>query len=146
MKKPDLYIGIDPGRETGVALWWTGLKKCELKTMDFWSVIVELNIRCIEGAGFYVRIEDPNKNRPTFGKLKGGALARKSQDVGRNKEHAYLIIQYCERHNIPYTAIQPTQKKWDHETFNNILKGINGQTFTRTNQHQRDAARFVIGL
>lgn len=146
MKKPDLYIGIDPGRETGVAYWSTEQKKVELETMSFWDIIAEINRRFNDWEDIHVRIEDPNRNRPTFGKLKGGALARKSQDVGRNKEHAYLIIQYCERHNIPYTAIQPTQKKWDHETFNNILKGINGQTFTRTNPHQRDAARFVIGL
>lgn len=140
-----IYIGIDAGRKTGVALWDAARQKFNrVSTLDFWGLINLLDQYREIGTDFFrVVIENPNLNKPTFAR-KGETRQmgmKRSQDVGRNKEQSFLIMEYCKNHKIPFTDIRPTQTKWSSETFKR-LTGYTG----RTNEHTRDAARLVWKL
>ncbi len=52
-----------------------------------------------------------------------------------------LWLDLCERLGLPAATVEPTRSKWDAETFRRIT-GWSG----RTNEHGRDAARFVFRL
>lgn len=146
-----IYIGIDPGRQTGVAEWNPQQKKFEaLSTTDFWGCIKLINDYIRGGCVFKVILENPNLNRPVFfptpkpGERPLGepVKLKKAQDVGRNKEDAYLIQQYCEIKNIDCVEVKPTGSKWSHKTFINLTK----LKVKKSNEHVRDAARLVWGL
>lgn len=142
------YIGIDPGKTTGVAIW-DGKKivkeSCPffgaLEIIDTWCQFNEENVEVV--------IEDPNLNRPTFNRYQGKRMDTKTilsmqkiaQNVGMNKRDAQLIIDYCQRRYVPYRIVKPTTTKWDAK----MLETLTGIT-ERTNQHVRDAIKLVYGL
>jgi len=142
------FIGIDCGRQTGWAEWEDRLDRfTKLETYDFWGAIDELSlVAAFNKLNDYetkVIIEDPGLNKPTFvpkGMPRNVAL-KKAQDVGRNKENAFLIIKYCEKYQIPFATLRPSAPKWNAETFKNLTKHQG-----RTNEHNRDAARLVWKL
>lgn len=158
-----LLIGVDPGRKTGIAIWNRAKKKYEsLETTDFWGAanrILELNKK--HEKMIQVVIENPGLNKPTFAlphekeKIDTGIIKRdytavysqmrmiskRSQDIGRNKENAYLLIELCRYRKIDCKEVRPVQKKWNAETF----KRLTGYK-ERTNEHNRDAARLVFQL
>lgn len=143
-----IVIGIDPGQETGFAIWDCTAKKLERVTSyTFWETIEELDIikeECIyNGYQLRVVIEDPYQNKPTFkrNKMSKGEIDRRAQNVGMNKEHGRLLVQYCERKGLIVYKSKPTKKsmtKLDAKQFENIT-GFKG----RTNSHGRDAAMLV---
>lgn len=147
------FIGIDPGVETGFAIWNSTLKEFRLiETLTFWGVIKELEA-CIKIDKFYgvtrdltIVLEDPNLNKPVW--LRPGQDARKhvkiAQDVGKNKRDAHLLHEWCIAHGFVVKLIQPSGKgmsKMKPEAFKN-LTGWNH----RTSQHGRDAAMMVFGM
>jgi len=125
-----------------------------LATLDFWECIALLALirnkrkKALEsGRGnqyeYKIIIEDPGLNKPTFvppGMSYPIAL-KKAQDVGRNKENAFLIIEYCKRNQIPFATLRPSAPKWKAKAFKK-LTGYQGTT----NEHNRDAARLVWKL
>ncbi len=148
-----IYIGIDPGRQTGIAEWNPHEQRFEdhgFHTVDFWGAIKFINDYIRAGCAFKVVLENPNLNRPVFfPKPKPGqkpipepVKLKKAQDVGRNKEDAYLIQQYCELKGIECVEIRPATEKWNHKTFINLTK----LSVKTTNEHVRDAARLVWKL
>lgn len=141
------YIGIDPGVNTGVAVWDKKEKAFKyFSTTDFWELI--------EGIGslgwteedkedHVVCIEDPNVNKPLFANKKGStkSLIKIAQNVGSNKREASLLIDFFERNGIAFKALPPSRKgKLSSEQF----KAYTGYT-GRTNEHVRDAAMLVFG-
>ena len=142
-----IYIGIDPGRNTGIAEWNPHEKKFEgFTTTDFWGCIKLLGNYIRGNCEFMVILENPNLNRPVFFpkniKLNEPQKLKKAQDVGRNKENAYLIQEFCKVKGIKCIEVRPTMKKWTNDTFMNLSKlGLK-----QSNEHIRDAARLVWGL
>ena len=151
------YIGIDPGRKTGFAVWDSSDKKlCVVKTFSFWQVADELEeisstflIHAPEPCALDVLptvvIEDPSKNKPTF--FRKGMTQREmqkiSQNVGANKEHGLLMIDRAESLGFEVIRVRPyskTQTKLKADTFKKIT-GYQG----RTSEHARDAAMLVFG-
>lgn len=164
-RKPRKYcIGIDPGRHTGVAVWSKHEKKLlKLITLDFWGVIDFLDTFTAsmqaqdwgslgiavqsEEITFEVVMEDPQLNDTTFARgIEPKLMLKVAQDVGRNKEQAFLLIEWMTRKKIVFRTVQPKNRKkgggkWSAEYFTH-LTGWQG----KSNEHTRDAARFVIGL
>ena len=149
-----IFIGIDPGRNTGFAVWDAQKKEFfEMHTFDFWKTVslleryaalddsaLEVENRKLE---IHVVIEDPNQNKPTFSKHRQSATVREkiSQNIGANKRDAQLLIELAKNLGLTVHAIRPDRAKWTAETFKSYT-GYHG----RTSEHSRDAARLVYGM
>lgn len=148
-----IIIGIDPGQNTGFAVWdATGEKFISLLTLSFWEAIGLLQeAKSREDIGMSkleVIIEDVTQNKPIFMKGNRGksgvkGFAKIASNVGMNKRDAQLLISWCELNNVKVTKVRPTKKsatKLDQETFAKITKYT-----LRTSQHARDAAMLCFG-
>lgn len=136
-------IGIDPGRETGVAV--IGPKPVGKLTLvgrqTFWSAYqLVLDYAAIGPVDCY--IEDPIQNKPVWNRsLKPRQNLKVAQNVGMNKEHGRLLIEGLESiPNVTVHAVRPSTVKWDAALFQRITGYVG-----RSNQHQRDAARLIYG-
>lgn len=141
-----LLIGIDPGRNTGIAIYNKAERKLErVFSLSFWEAIKFLEQ--FEGRDdVKVYIENPNLN-PSLHKhtaMYGLNQALKvAQDVGRVKEQAQLLIDWLNAHRLKPVEIKPSKAsgtKIKSPYFNKITK-YKG----RTNEHGRDAAMLVFG-
>lgn len=145
--RPELLIGIDPGTNTGYAEYDPHTKKILLTLQtNFWDTVERIAAMKARGLRFRVFIEDPNGNAVTFSKKyvygKTDMTREKiSQDVGRNKQEARLLIEYFERQGIPYRAFVPDKRKLDATEFRKLTGYLK-----RISQHERDAARLVYGF
>ena len=143
--KYDFKIGVDPGEKNGWAIFDKENNKLkEMGTMNFWELIEAIDAINFNNSILIV-IEDSSQNSPTFSKhyRKKSLLVRDkiSQNVGENKRTAKLLIEYCQRNNIPYRAVKPTKNsltKVSKEWFNKQT-GWTG----RSSEHARDAALLV---
>ena len=134
-----IYIGIDPGSSTGVAIWENG-KYSLIKTLEFWEAVTLL-MDYLDKEITAV-IENPNLNPPVFNRGQDYRQAMKiAQNVGMNKRDAQLWIDFFKRAEIPVIEVKPESSKWTKETFYNFT-GYEGQT----SQHGRDAGKLVFGM
>lgn len=142
-----IYIGIDPGEFTGVALWRRDTKLLELHTFSFWQAIDFLTqqIEFCKKNDIHLKVvlEDVNKNKPIFEKKGANNTAmmlRIAQNVGSNKRDGTLMEVFVERNGIEVILVKPTTSKWSISYFQKITryKGL-------TSQHARDAAKLVYG-
>lgn len=137
-------IGIDPGTDTGVAVWDTEAKEfVRLELMNFWCTY-DFVTKNYNPDDVLLVIEDARLNKATFRHKGGGAYQdRLSRNVGNIQKECGLLIAGFERLNYEIQRIRPTSKdhKWDAATFTRytgIKKGYN--------EHIRDAARLVWGM
>lgn len=140
-----IAIGVDPGKNTGIAVWDCEKQKIiELKTMSFWQAYNHVAVNWKAKADrLLVRVEDPSGNSPVWhgsGKSKG-VQAKIAQRVGRNKQMADLLIEGYRQAGLVVQPVVPKSSKWTHKMFKKIT-GYKG----RSNEHNRDAARMVVGL
>ena len=143
-----LFLGIDPGQFTGLALWHPGTRKLDLFTTDFWGAIdflYEQKAFCErDEIHLKVVLEDPNLNKPVFAKkgvANNAALSKIAQNVGQNKRDSQLIAEFLRHEGIETKLVKPTTSKWSKEEFEKIT----GYT-ERCSAHARDAAKLVFGL
>lgn len=143
-----IYIGIDPGKNTGIAVWNTSTKTLEVHTFSFWQAIKFLETKKIEyevlNIKYKVVLEDPNQNKPIFDK-KGATNAamklRVAQNVGSNKRDAQLLHEFLELYDIDITIVKPITSKWKREDFLKFTK-YQGPA----SQHAIDASKLVYGF
>ena len=145
-------IGIDPGAKTGFAVWSMEQKRLTaVETYSFWETIKRLELLAWELTTGYasmnaiaVKIENPNGNSLTFGAdyHKSPHREKISQNVGMNKRDAQLIIEYCEREEIPVFPITPGKNSMT-KMKEDVFKEYTGWE-KRTSQHGRDAAMLVF--
>ena len=147
-------IGIDPGKKTGLAVFNRREGRItEIKTLDFWKTIRWIETLVLPHD---IYIEDPaqigalyNRHR-LAAQITGlrqnsllkriGTLTKIAQDVGRNKAHAALLIEFIQEQTKHYVhPLKPTGRKWTTAQ----MKTYTG--FKRSNEHERDAARLCIG-
>ena len=142
-----IRIGIDPGAETGFSVIRDG-RLWVVETTDFWGATELIRIyndqqRFIE-LNLVVYIEAPQLVPPTFNRGQGRKVNEKiSQNVGENKAHSKLLIEYCERNNIEVVPVKPSGgplTKMDDAFF----RKLTGWT-KRTSQHSRDAVSMIWG-
>lgn len=143
-----VYIGIDPGKHTGIAVWNTGTKTLEVHTFTFWQAIKFLETKKIEYEVLNIKwkaiLEDPNKNQPIFEKVgvaNAAAKLRIAQNVGSNKRDAQLLHEFLELYEIDTTLVKPITSKWKREDFLKFTK-YSGPA----SQHAIDAAKLVYGF
>lgn len=142
-----IAIGIDPGTKTGFAVWDCAAQAfIEIMTYDFWTAYHEglgwwARAR-MDNKKLYIRVEDPSGNKPVFGRgVKGRKNLKIAQNVGMNKKEARLLIEGYRRAGIVVDPVVPKQSKWTAQTFKQFSNWPH-----RTNEHQRDAARMVLGM
>ena len=138
-----IYVGIDPGVDTGFATYNTETKEHAISTLTFWKTIYAIN--AIQSLGdLTVVVENPNLNKPVFFRgLNAMKNLRVAQNVGANKRDAQLLIDYCKDRKIPLIEVRPsknTYTKLSVEQFEEIF-GITD----RTSQHARDAMMLIFG-
>lgn len=136
-----ITIGIDPGKETGFAVYDHMEKKLiDLRTLDFWSayaLVVEYSktrtIKCIV-------IEAP-KNKHVFHKPGANASAnqRMGVHVGSVLREAELLAAGLKGWTFNVKEVEPVGKR-SHEDFIKAFPEWKG----RTNSHTRDAAFMTL--
>jgi hypothetical protein len=125
-----IVIGVDPGRNSGLAVYKDGVL-AELLTTNFWGVIDAIN--CNQSAVFVV--EMPSTRHVWHkGATARGAIERTGVNVGSCLREAELIIEFLGLHNCQTIIEKPAGKMLATE-----FKKLTGWT-GRTNQHMRDAA------
>lgn len=126
-------IGLDPGVNTGVALYVNG-KLVSLRTIqpiDIQDCIKESFSELIvfEDSRLQSAVWVPSKNKAV-----ANNIARK---IGQVDALCSLIEETCSRYDIKFMRVSPKAKggKMNAEDFN----GLTGWS-ARSNQHERDAA------
>ena len=137
------FIGIDPGANTGFAIWDAIHKKIVFtKTYTFWDCIEHLILLNNKpNFDFVVVIEKPSGNKPTFSHHTRNR-EKISQNVGENKRDEKLIVDFCVRNEIPVFPITPGKYS---------MTGMKQGAFNEhtgylgsTSGHARDAAMLVF--
>lgn len=145
----DLYIGIDPGENMGVALYDKS-KGLRLYTFNFWQLADFIENKVVPAykteatylPHFYV--ENPNLNgfiyRQRLNNKNLNEALRMAQNVGMNKADAKRIIELIRKHGLIVEEIRPmsSSQKWTADFFTKLY----GQAIS-TNQHVRDAAKLI---
>lgn len=136
-----IYIGIDPGTHTGIAVWSHEQRKfvsVETKTIceameDILSLGDQYGIDNI-----LVKFEDA-RLRKWF----GTAGREQLQGAGSIKRDCQIWQEFLSSKSIPFAAVAPkaNRTKMRAEAF----KKYTGWT-SRTSEHARDAAMLVFGL
>jgi hypothetical protein len=138
----DLYIGIDPGVQTGVASWLRRDKKLlDVSTSQIHKVMRDID-RLVPMYGqdrILVRVEDA-RLRTWIPKERGREAL---QGVGSVKRDAQIWEEFLSDLGIAFELLAPAagRTKWSDEYFKK-LTGWKG----RTSNHARDAAALVFGL
>jgi hypothetical protein len=140
--RPIYVIGIDPGVNTGLAVYNVmrgGLD--EVTTTDFWEAY-EYVTRVYEQVNTLLVIEDASLNAPTFRKKGNGSVQdRLCRNVGGVQRESQLLIAGFERAGYIVIRERPTQAKWDDAAF----RAITGWD-VKESAHGRDAARLCYGM
>ena len=136
-----IYIGIDPGTHTGVAIWDNKQQEfVELATIPIHQALIKVMMwRDRVGHDLQVVFEDA-RQRTWFGKDKN--TNAKLQGAGSIKRDCSIWEDFCKDYQIPFLAVPPMKggTKLSEEYFKTI-SGWKG----RTSNHARDAAMLVIG-
>lgn len=145
-----IYIGIDTGLNTGVAVWDNRQRTFLLvKTMKIHQAmeIVQSYIdlqKSGAGSKVVVRVEDP-RLRTWFGTEKQSREVERKrlQGVGSVKRDAHIWDDYLKDQGVEYEMVAPKHNvtKITSETFRNITGWAKP-----TNEHNRDAGMLVFGF
>lgn len=171
----EVFIGIDPGKNNGVAIWSvTGKKYLSLETLDFWDVLNQLDDCKKKYVVHSVVIENPNLNKPVFMDSKQKSTvtnafnnmrkyARRQDDLFDQYKDVVLSENRILATKAQRVGMNKQYSKLLIEYCNRIglkineirpyLSKLNAKEFAaltkwegRTNEHNRDAARLVYRL
>ncbi len=135
-------IGIDPGKNTGFAVYDRENKSvARVDTFTFWSAIEELNARYPVDDVHRLIVELPRSkhvwhNNSTAKK----AIQRASVDVGGVLREGELLVEYGIRSGYAVLTQHPQGKRTAAQ-----VKKITGYQ-GRTNSHTRDAIMLAWGV
>ena len=145
-----IYIGIDPGEDTGFAVWDSLTKSfLVVATLPIWRAMEEVNrwnYACLLAevlVAFRVIFEDARKRTWFKPETSESEYRGKLMGAGAAKRDSKIWEEFLTDHGIPFTAHkpQPGGTKWKAEAFTRAT-GYTG----RTNEHNRDAALLVYGM
>ena len=138
-----IYIGIDPGTHTGVAIWDNRQQEfVELATIPIHQALLKVKNYYNDNKGLSeicVVFEDA-RQRTWFGKDKN--TNAKLQGAGSIKRDCRIWEDFCKDYQIPFLKIPPI--KGGTKLSGAYFKTISGWK-GRTSNHARDAAMLVIG-
>lgn len=145
LKRAELAIGIDPGVETGFAVWSRVSRQfVELSTLSFWSAYDR--VTAYQPEEIEIFIENPDSKRSMYRRTEFVEHSRQRErmatNIGSNRREATLLIERLQALDYTVHAIRPlTARKWDAAQFARYTKHSG-----RTSQHVRDAARIVFQI
>ena len=129
-----IYIGIDPGVNTGVAVWDSTVKKfLSIETMAILEAISKVNVY----RDAVIIIEDA-RQRKWF----GNSGKERLQGAGSIKRDCQIWQEFLESNEITHYWVAPKNNKTKLDAMQ--FKQITGYV-ERTNVHGRDAAMLVYG-
>ncbi|MEG1454838.1 MAG: hypothetical protein RSC66_04615 [Comamonas sp.] len=134
-----LVIGVDPGKQTGVARYFDG-KLLALETVAPWGMRDLLEASLLTAERVDVVFEDSRLQSKLFSGQKATGEAKRlkiARDVGGIDAWCLLLEHECERLGLRCLGVSPKDKgaKVAASAFDHIT-GWPG----RTNEHERDAA------
>ena len=145
-----IYIGIDTGVHTGVAVWDNRQRSLlyldEIKIHRALELVKQWKDKCkADGAKLVVRVEDA-RQRKWFGHDEWKTeeeRKKKLQGVGSVKRDSAIWDDFLSDLGVEYQMVPPRYNvtKLTQEQFKAIT-GWKG----RTNEHKRDAAMLVYGF
>lgn len=151
-----ILVGIDPGVETGLAIWDRGEQAfIGVITCGIYEAMEALASRIVTGGLDEIRFEDA-RLRKWFPEVKNSPEAiKKLQGAGSVKRDSAIWQEFCEfyeDYDIKCRMIAPADvyknfplppgcRKWLAKDFKRMT-GWQG----RTSQHARDAAALVFGV
>lgn len=139
-----IYIGIDTGVHTGIAVWDSEKGKfVYLDTLKIHEALQIVSSYAYKDIPLCVRFEDARQRKwIPFAKNMTGELGR-AQGAGYVKAHCQIWEDFLRDKDIPFEMIAPRRNmtKLSAEQFGRIT-GYKG----RTSEHSRDAAMLVYGL
>ena len=129
-----VLIGIDPGSNTGAALYRDGELRAlrTIAPVEIHALILKLvpDVVVFEDSRLQSRVWTGNKLRP-------GAASKVARDVGRIDAWCDLIEAVCKPLRISCHGVSPKGKgsKLDADQFRQVTGWVG-----RSNQHERDSA------
>lgn len=135
-----LYVGIDCGTHTGVAVWDTKLKRLTaVRTLPLYAALEYVD-KLHKEHGVCVVFEDARQRRWFEKERSNGEYRGHLMGAGSVKRDSAIWEQFCKGKKIAYEAIppRPGMTKWSPEAFA-ALTGWTG----RTSEHARDAVLLV---
>lgn len=142
-----IYIGIDTGVNTGVAVWdnrqRTFLYIGMMKIHQAMEMVKDYQKTASEaGTKLIVRVEDP-RQRTWYEPMTREEERKKLQGVGSVKRDATIWEDFLHDLGVSFQMVKPSPGMTKHtaERFK-ALTGWKG----RTNEHDRDAAMLVFGF
>ena len=139
-----IYIGIDPGVNTGLAAWDT--EKHMFRMVSTCSILQAMFcVRLVRDQfeqPVHVIFEDARQRKYLPRERNMSEYRGKLMGAGSIKRDCEIWEEFCRENGFEYTAIPPRKgaTKWDAETFARVT-GWEG----RTSNHARDAALLVFG-
>ena len=136
-----IYIGIDPGTHTGVAVWDSKAQAfVELATIPIHQALIKVMMwRDRIGHDLQVVFEDA-RQRTWFGRDKNTKATL--QGAGSIKRDCSIWEDFCRDYQIPFVAVPPM--KGGTKVSESYFKTISGWK-GRTSNHARAAAMLVLG-
>lgn len=134
-----IYVGIDTGKHTGVAVWASVTGSFfQIETVAIHRAMkIVLDLKEKYGDKLFVIFEDARQR-----KYFGNSGKEVWQGAGSIKRDAVIWEDFLTDYGIQFRALPPTQgaTKLSSKTFQNLTnwKG-------RTSEHSRDAAMLVFG-
>lgn len=137
-----IYIGIDPGTHTGMAVWDSGEGRfLTLETLPIHRALDRvLRISTARDNAIRVVFEDA-RQRKWYGRTES-EVRRKIQGAGSVKRDCAIWEDFLKDYGIPFLTVKPGRvaTKVTPSWFK-TLTGWEG----RTSEHSRDAAMLVFG-
>ena len=137
-----MYIGIDPGVNTGLAVWDTGIR--DFRVVCTYGIVEALHEtrEWAENWNTTLVVEDARKRQWLPREKNLSEYRGKLMGAGSIKRDCEIWEEFAALYGIPIQFIPPRKglTKWDAETFNKMT-GWKG----RTSNHARDAALLVWG-
>jgi hypothetical protein len=139
-KQYKVIIGIDPGVQTGFAMYSkVGKRLLQVETLSMLQAMQLVDqTKLLIGEGFLVRVEDARK-RNWFGR----AGREKLQGAGSIKRECQIWEDHLKEQNIDFELVAPKNNKTKLK--DQPFRMITGWK-KATSSHARDAAMLVYGF
>ena len=139
-----LYIGIDPGVNTGMAVWDTSRNQFErILTCGIIVAMVEIvELYRYRGEEMHIVIEDARKRKWLPTEKNVSEYRGKLMGAGSVKRDCEMWEEFAKYYGFDITLLPPRKglTKWTAATFNRVTGWK-----CRTSNHARDAAMLVFG-
>ena len=138
-----IYVGIDTGEHTGVAVWHSDEKRfISIATRPLWAALQDVLALKATYGGVTVIFEDARQRKWLPRERSASEYRGKLMGAGAVKRDAKIWEEFLKDNEIPYMAIPPRVglTQWSADNWARVT-----QWQGRTSEHARDAALLVYG-